>query len=1824
MQQKKFLLVIIALLTVMLFALTACNDNSQPPNLDDDFTSEVSESEDPSESDLSVDTSEPETTDISNESETTDDTSESETTDDTSESETTDDTSESETTDDTDNPDDPSYDETPACVEYWRYEPSDELGKLVKVSCDENGNIHLIEKYPLLSEFIYNNSISQNIASLDNINYNDPFGIATEKAIFNYKDGNLVSMDYYYLPRNHLGVRAFELGYTTIFEESTDSLGNKCITTNVFVNRHKTRIQDTYLFDSNNNEILLSSSIYSSKETVYDMSGRLIAIRGNRDGSTFEYGSDGHIQAVRYWVTGWVEKEILFTFTEGKLTSLTYTDQEETNFATLSYDTEGRFIRADIEYTNSEILEMNAQGTCSVTYDAQGRVQAISLANARDGETVTRTYTYTDAGYFSMIRDVATYVYSDKESELITITLTYQSDGKPSSITRNGLLGTITSEISYDAAGNLTYDGNYTYEYYANGNLKKKSNETGYTVYYENGLPKESQYPGVDRSTITNYFDKTDFNFAFQLKDLYFGKANETSSLMSYAKKTICVEADGTTIEYIRTFDEEFNVIDTVTTVTPPNGETPPSDDPPAEHNHDYTKSEITTPATCVLDGVLTKYCSCGEFITAPIKAKGHKYLDESIVIEPTCTDPGQKRLSCSCGEYITHVIDPLDHRYDDHSQIIDPGCEQPGEITLYCFCGAFISEIIEPIGHEITDQQLTLEPTCDTVGKLTLYCARGCTITEDIEANGHYFYDWSTLTEPTCQTEGELIRSCEICQKIEYASTPTIDHNYRKILEVTNENGQATVTLICEMCDTPAGNTYQGSYIDTNEIFYLTDQPTDFSFEIVSELDAYEVGLSVTIVDVYYWGNYEKEHEYAIETVVNQTENGRYVFSPARPLEENTTYAIIIYDDRVRFADMPGNAAILSTTGEAVNHVEYNDNVLFLNTIAQSQGVPYACSLEYNEEYDLYVLVIPSTYQITESYVGKILCVGNCQNFDEASALPTDEVFFGKIEAVFAENESTIVALSIPSVMDIYSKIEVSGAKIEDLGDDIVTEEVEASMIRSVVESDDFASAIAAANISARNYAADHFATAYTSPRGLNLDNFDVKHEVTQIDDNVVKIALYITYTHVVDLYDGDIKLGYANFTISFEISNTFTLDVNTNLSEYFSDTNTPMLFMQCEVSSTTLAAFDMTANITMNYSEPDEALFIVNLKSQKIHRSSCKHCPKLLSDNYAAMTLSELAARNPHYKNYECKVCRPFSLDSSTFYINRESWVVHVGSCFYLTDMNADNYLAYSVYPVGKGVKNCTACHPEQYTKTLAEHIADSLEDKDFDQAFEAVKKATGDLLSGGGESPIDQDATPKIMIPIACFEVPIYIEPKFDFDLKADFKLHCEVSVVNTTMLALIYRDGDYSIISDYHSGEPVAIATVDIMGELDIELGVVSEIRFGLRYLSKHVYIGLMMDVGTYLDAGGVFSYSSTDNLAYYAASLELGMYAEVRCTYAIIGLISADSFNIIDKTHFPVFNSGDKRVYFRYDNIEESMDIVNIKKLWLDNTYLMCNYYDLQKMEILRGSLSWKGSEQYRISCTFRDENGNVVDYITFENGAILILDHAPDSFTVYMTVTVEDKIVYDSFAEYFGTANKNGYAIFLPEKVIEIHYSYTDTTEEMQNALDVYKGTYTFGTDLFGTVLYRNLTIGVHSTEDLCANEGMLNAYAIFATYTVLDDNNNPVKVYTADDIRSIILNMGCEYVMIMYATPGNHYNDNGYEFKIVQAYWNNGLLSNSANQSEIASSSSGSFVYLDLGIPNEEGMFGGVYADETLTESIGEFELFRMSENQEAEPENN
>ena len=106
-----------------------------------------------------------------------------------------------------------------------------------------------------------------------------------------------------------------------------------------------------------------------------------------------------------------------------------------------------------------------------------------------------------------------------------------------------------------------------------------------------------------------------------------------------------------------------------------------------AAKGHSYTQETVTSPATCVTDGVKTLTCSCGDSKTETIPATGHNYSEETITTEATCVADGVKTLTCSCGDSKTETIPATGiHNYVDGKCAcgeVEPSDPEPSKITL-------------------------------------------------------------------------------------------------------------------------------------------------------------------------------------------------------------------------------------------------------------------------------------------------------------------------------------------------------------------------------------------------------------------------------------------------------------------------------------------------------------------------------------------------------------------------------------------------------------------------------------------------------------------------------------------------------------------------------------------------------------------------------------------------------------------------------------------------------------------------------------------------------------------------------------------------------------------------------------------------------------------------------------------------------------------------------------------------------------------------------------------------------------------------------------
>ena len=209
---------------------------------------------------------------------------------------------------------------------------------------------------------------------------------------------------------------------------------------------------------------------------------------------------------------------------------------------------------------------------------------------------------------------------------------------------------------------------------------------------------------------------------------------------------------------------------------------------------HSWNEGEVTTNATCTVNGVITYTCSiCDDTKTTDIPALGHEY--SAVVKEPTCTEKGYTTYTCSvCSDsYIGAEVAALGHEWDNEELT----CEL-GRSCLNC------DAVEEALGHDY--QYETVEATCTEAGLKTTTCSRceynkseelgtalGHDFTgvtpEEVLVSGHetcyyvqvsncnncgeavygenvehHSYVASISEEPTCKTPGSKLFTCKDC----------------------------------------------------------------------------------------------------------------------------------------------------------------------------------------------------------------------------------------------------------------------------------------------------------------------------------------------------------------------------------------------------------------------------------------------------------------------------------------------------------------------------------------------------------------------------------------------------------------------------------------------------------------------------------------------------------------------------------------------------------------------------------------------------------------------------------------------------------------------------------------------------------------------------------------------------------------------------------------------------------------------------------------------------------------------------------------------------
>lgn len=467
------------------------------------------------------------------------------------------------------------------CESFWTFDYGYDHTALMRVYCDENGKIQLIEKYPLFdnnnSSFLYNFKYNSRITC------NDVFGMVSEKYVFSYCDDVLDKMTYYHTSESHLGIREFKKGYVMKFEELESIYPT--LKGQIYVNNMPTYSYDIFEFHDD----YITRSIYGNTAKVekitYTSKGRPYSRESNVSPDSHNwymtYDENGNIKTAGiYSHSNDVVEEYIFDIQNDRLVGISF--EKSTNSyqgtyskyaATLTYNESGLFSKAEIQYPTYEVV-------CSAEYDELNRI--IESRYEEDNSVVyTLSYSYDENGYFKTInyniksltstQEVNadfSFKYDDNEN-LIEITYP-EFDYSFSSYEMK------THHIAYSLDGKMLNDGIYEYEYYSTGELYRRTEIGGdsYVLYYKNGLKKEEVYH-YGNYTFTDYYDEVDFYHAFDERCLYW-YLDEHSSIPTggspTAKKSIVVQSDGSKCEVERIFGKEYNLLKRIAHEYYPNG----------------------------------------------------------------------------------------------------------------------------------------------------------------------------------------------------------------------------------------------------------------------------------------------------------------------------------------------------------------------------------------------------------------------------------------------------------------------------------------------------------------------------------------------------------------------------------------------------------------------------------------------------------------------------------------------------------------------------------------------------------------------------------------------------------------------------------------------------------------------------------------------------------------------------------------------------------------------------------------------------------------------------------------------------------------------------------------------------------------------------------------------------------------------------------------------------------------------------------------------------------------------------------------------------
>lgn len=397
---------------------------------------------------------------------------------------------------------------------------------------------------------------------------------------------------------------------------------------------------------------------------------------------------------------------------------------------------------------------------------------------------------------------------------------------------------------------------------------------------------------------------------------------------------------------------------------------------------------------------------------------------------------------------------------------------------------------------HKYGEWTTVKEAACTESGERERACSCGAVETEKIPSLGHDYGETAVSIKATCTEEGKQVKICSNCGDVIQGVIPAVSHFYEKT-DTKISDGIEYNTYTCIYCGWSVKLEGEAATTELAEVVYLTDCPDDFSFCITGAESAEEIRDNLTIVHSYFLGS-EEENNYRVNYNIKRLSSDQWLISPTDKYEPGFSYAAQLKGS-LRFKDFESLSLNFSIEKDERFYMEPNEDIIFIKTLEKKFGGYYPYTVTYSSDDDILWL---KTGKIDRLAIGDIICLGDCESVEDVIDIQGNDCYYGVIEAFYSDGDDYLVALSAPSLYDIYGNYDFYKKTVIDFSE-LEEEDIKAQLVSDFCESDSFTRFLSAVSLATDSYCKDSGIklVADTTPKSV-WDNLKITVSVNTEDE--------------------------------------------------------------------------------------------------------------------------------------------------------------------------------------------------------------------------------------------------------------------------------------------------------------------------------------------------------------------------------------------------------------------------------------------------------------------------------------------------------------------------------------------------------------------------------------------------------------------------------------------------------------------------------------------------------------------------------------------------